>query len=241
MRKELKAFLLAGLLMSVNLVVSAYGDSTDGKVEGTRHDLTWVFNQDASHTVAFNDYDEICVYCHTPHGADSAGGPLWNRDLGSNVYEVYNSATMDTSPAATPSTLSLLCLSCHDGTSTADAVHNEPNSGVTTSSLHMRMMEGGDCGTCHRGDIATGAHDSTASYLGTDLSDDHPVSMPFPDSLDDSGFHTPPDANNGWTNVRLFEGLVECSSCHDVHDNRNAPFLVTSNSGSALCLVCHDK
>jgi predicted CXXCH cytochrome family protein len=35
--------------------------------------------------------------------------------------------------------------------------------------------------------------------------------------------------------------FVWCSSCHDVHDNANQPFLVMANTGSALCLGCHDK
>ena len=39
----------------------------------------------------------------------------------------------------------------------------------------------------------------------------------------------------------LFGGLVECASCHDPHDNSNAPFLVMANTASALCLTCHDK
>jgi predicted CXXCH cytochrome family protein len=32
-----------------------------------------------------------------------------------------------------------------------------------------------------------------------------------------------------------------CSSCHDVHNNANAPFLNVANDGSALCLTCHVK
>jgi len=34
---------------------------------------------------------------------------------------------------------------------------------------------------------------------------------------------------------------VECSSCHDPHDNTYGSFLVEDNSGSALCLRCHVK
>ena len=33
----------------------------------------------------------------------------------------------------------------------------------------------------------------------------------------------------------------ECSSCHAVHDNENVPFLRDTNSGSKLCLGCHNK
>ncbi len=34
---------------------------------------------------------------------------------------------------------------------------------------------------------------------------------------------------------------VECSTCHDVHEYTNIPFLRISNSGSALCVTCHLK
>jgi predicted CXXCH cytochrome family protein len=34
---------------------------------------------------------------------------------------------------------------------------------------------------------------------------------------------------------------LECSSCHSVHDNSNAPFLRETMAGSALCLGCHAK
>ncbi len=232
MRKELKALLLSGVMVFGVLAVSAYG----GSIVGTRHDLSFAAKQGGFHATFLTDYNEVCIYCHTPHGADMAGGPLWNRDQSNDITNVYNSATMDTSPLATPSTITQLCLSCHDGSTAPDVVHNRPNS-MPPHATDTRMDAGG-CGGCHDGGFA---HDARASYLGTDLSDDHPVSMPFPDPIADPGFHTPPDAIKGWANVQLFEGLVECSSCHDVHDNTYVPFLVTSNSGRALCLVCHNK
>ena len=34
---------------------------------------------------------------------------------------------------------------------------------------------------------------------------------------------------------------VECASCHDPHNSTNATFLRIANTGSALCLACHDK
>ena len=40
----------------------------------------------------------------------------------------------------------------------------------------------------------------------------------------------------------LFAGQMECSSCHDVHDELgNTALLRKSNTQSALCLTCHDK
>ncbi|MCF6192532.1 MAG: cytochrome c3 family protein [Candidatus Hydrothermae bacterium] len=34
---------------------------------------------------------------------------------------------------------------------------------------------------------------------------------------------------------------VQCGTCHNPHDNTNAPFLEASNTGSQLCLTCHLK
>ncbi|MBN4058944.1 cytochrome c3 family protein [bacterium AH-315-J04] len=37
-------------------------------------------------------------------------------------------------------------------------------------------------------------------------------------------------------------GRVECTSCHDPHNQSGAPYmLVKSNARSALCLTCHKK
>ncbi|MBN1447336.1 MAG: hypothetical protein JXA28_05345, partial [Bacteroidetes bacterium] len=34
---------------------------------------------------------------------------------------------------------------------------------------------------------------------------------------------------------------VECSSCHDPHDDTNGNLLRVSNTSSTLCLGCHNK
>lgn len=39
--------------------------------------------------------------------------------------------------------------------------------------------------------------------------------------------------------VRTREGLVQCDSCHDPHDNGSAPFLRAP--ARDLCLICHDR
>ena len=36
------------------------------------------------------------------------------------------------------------------------------------------------------------------------------------------------------------DGYVQCTSCHDPHDNINGHFLVITTQNSALCLECHD-
>jgi predicted CXXCH cytochrome family protein len=36
-------------------------------------------------------------------------------------------------------------------------------------------------------------------------------------------------------------GKMQCTSCHDPHDNQFGKFMVMNNAASALCLMCHDK
>ena len=56
-----------------------------GGIENTRHNMTMSYLSGAHRAtmrIWRNDYGEVCVYCHTPHGANTtsgAGMPLWNR------------------------------------------------------------------------------------------------------------------------------------------------------------------
>lgn len=204
-----------------------------------------------------NNYGEVCVYCHTPHGASTTtDAPLWNRPTPAGPFTLYSSPTMDTVPGS-PSGVSLACLSCHDGTIAVDAVLNAPGGGANTSGpwygvsaapRHWRMKGGGvhgggECGLCHAGGWG---HNALMSYLTTDLRDDHPISMSYPTPAQDPAFNVPPDAEKGWgagssAEIKLYSGKVECPSCHNVHDPGVVPFLRKPNANSALCLTCHIK
>jgi predicted CXXCH cytochrome family protein len=75
----------------------------------TRHNLT------AGRThLPLERPEEVCVFCHTPFGADHAAAPQWNRTATSpNTYGAIDSA-VGGAPSATTS-ISVMCLSCHDG------------------------------------------------------------------------------------------------------------------------------
>jgi predicted CXXCH cytochrome family protein len=70
-----------------------------------------------------------------------------------------------------------------------------------------------------------------------DLSDDHPVSFTWVPGI--TGIKEP--AAWGAAPLKLFNNRMECSTCHDVHDNTNPPFLRMSNTNSNMCLSCHIK
>jgi len=142
-------------------------------------------NSGANHS---NATAEICVFCHTPHGGDTAAEvPLWNRKLNSpTAYTRYGSlgtSTFDAEEDAIGS-VTIACLSCHDGGQAIDSVINAPGSGGyivkenyaygSVPRLGGGQMQGGDL------DSATGKlRTDVVQNLGTDLSNDHPVSMQY--------------------------------------------------------------
>jgi hypothetical protein len=130
---------------------------------------------------------EICVFCHTPHGGDNtAAVPIWNKKLGINGggtsgagvaykrYSTLGSTTFDADELVVGS-VSIACLSCHDGSQAIDNVINAPGSGgYNAAGSRIGGMTGTDL------DSATGQLLGTiVQNLGTDLSNDHPVSMQY--------------------------------------------------------------
>lgn len=182
----------------------------------TKHNLSVT----GSGTIRSTTETQICIFCHAPHNS-TPSAPLWNRrDPGSN-YLPYSSSTAVAS-IGQPNGASLACLSCHDGTiALGDLVNRSapvPLAGGITS-----MPPG-------------------PSNLGTDLSDDHPVSFPYTSTLlaQHGGELVDPTMLVG--KVKLdSSGRMQCTACHDPHDNTNGKFMVMANTASALCVTCHLK
>lgn len=249
------------LFLAIYLIFEAI-PGEGGTVIRSKHDMTYLSDRaiakggvGAMEGITYNDYGEVCVYCHTPHNANQSIAPLWNRVLPSTSgYSMYKSSTMDTSLPSAPDGVSLACLSCHDGTVAVDSIINTPNTGWVDTGVHYRMStetSGDSCGKCHtpQGELAGlyGAHDATVKYLTKNLADDHPISMNYPTVLQDTQFNIPPGTGIFPNGIRLFDGKVQCASCHDPHnpDEQNLegrdPFLRTSKKDSALCMTCHIK
>jgi len=111
-------------------------------ISDTRHNMTMSYLSPANRATMLirrNDYGEVCVYCHTPHGANTtsgAGMPLWNRTVNPSLtYQLYTDAIATTlqlagdQTATDPGPASLTCLSCHDGVTAIDSIINMPGSG----------------------------------------------------------------------------------------------------------------
>jgi predicted CXXCH cytochrome family protein len=78
--------------------------------------------------------------------------------------------------------------------------------------------------------------------LGTDLSDDHPVSFAYTAALAAArgGELVSPATLTGRIKLDA-SGQMQCTACHDPHDDTNGKFLVVPNQASALCQACHVK
>ena len=103
------------LLVLVAVMALCASTAMAAGIRNTKHDLS--SSSSASWKGTSN---EICVYCHTPHGASSAAGaPLWNRTTVNSTGVAYDTSTLNATPdlASVNLTDAVLCLSCHDGTS----------------------------------------------------------------------------------------------------------------------------
>lgn len=194
-----------------------------------------------------NTTGEICRVCHVPHDHARASqrylnGLLWNHQLSSATYTMYSNAwskTLTGSQAAQPDGTAKLCLGCHDGTVALDAFDKYVGDEILT----MRLTEGHAVVTW----MSDGAN--------IDLRGTHPISVAFPagETGDGKNFTNPATAT--WSRgqtvaATLDNGKVQCSTCHDVHDQESIPgtaLLRTAQSPdeggvpSGLCLTCHVK
>lgn len=241
------------ITLVVSLVSLFATSAFAGSITATKHNLSSGGVQTIKGSGGADGGDQICIYCHTPHNATKAI-PLWNRtnpDLSAVTY--YNTGTnlsavakgMTTLPAVS---VSMFCLSCHDGALGATGQATVGNRVAKNKNGAAGITMG--AGTWSNGGLLDGANS---------LTNDHPVGFSYSQAIGDAvhgsgakdfkaaGAVGGPNANG----LKFFASqdqsavaipdAMECASCHLVHDNANGKFLRMSNTGSALCLACHDK
>jgi doubled CXXCH motif protein len=277
------------LFAAIASVALLIGASAHAGIANTKHNLSPSGTGENKVTAGT---DELCVFCHTPHAADtSAPVPLWNKKLpagtGYTTYATLNSSTID-GKILNVGSISLACLSCHDGTQAMDNIINAPGSGgydATGGGANGLGYTWAGARVDATGKMINDVN--TLAMLSTDLSNDHPIGIQYcgggqsittpTGACTDKDFNAPSTGNiNGnrvwWvdTNVtggtagardksdmilytRDFGGTigqgpsVECGSCHDPHVEQTAggvagqTFLRIANTGSAVCLACHNK
>lgn len=251
----------------ISLTAMLFAAGVQADVANTSHNL----GSTGMGPNTFSGTTGICVFCHTPHGADNtAEVPLWNKRLAAPAsYTTFDSLGTSSLEGATApvGSVSIACLSCHDGTQAMDIVLNAPGSGATVESYSAGVWRGS-------------ATPQGISLLLQDLSDDHPVGIQYggggisasapaaptndPDYIPSTNAiinskiiwwidtETIPNRTRQKTDMQLYtrsvasidvgvnQPFVECASCHDPH-SENTSFLRISNIGSAVCLACHTK
>ena len=168
---------ISSILFALALVVfmSAGTASAADDVSNSRHNLsdTGIWN-------TTTDTTRICVFCHTPHGGHDGeeSPPLWNKNLDTSVsYETHSMMNEATSGGASGvGGTTLACLQCHDGTQALDTMINAPGSGGWSGDLAGATQGYSFKEFTYFG---RGAGTGEVSYLGTDLRNDHPVSIAF--------------------------------------------------------------
>ena len=170
---------------------------------------------------------------------------------------------------ATWNTTDELCKPCHTPHNADTVLHPLWNHAYQPSSaftLHDDAVELGSesltCLSCHDGQTALDAFGGGAgtsppltgnAALGTDLSNDHPVGVEYPDGSTRFGavgsiWGGQPAVQVGFGGLPLWDdgagGLtIECATCHTPHDNDNGDFLRVPNDNpgnpSGMCVACH--
>lgn len=253
-RRQLIAslFATAGLL----LAGSVWADGKGAGIAGSPHDFTDNYSDETADkkatetgTGGWNDRrQEICRVCHVPHDHQKAtklyeNGLLWNHKLSVASYTMYDktwSNTLESTPSSQPDGTAKLCLGCHDGTVAIDAF--DGGDGATGNVNVIQSVYG----TGLKNFMVPGS-----SSVG-DLRGTHPISIPYNAAVGGGKKLKPtetPMGSSGTTIANVLDnGKVQCSSCHDVHDQESVPgthlLRVAQKGGAApsgLCLTCHIK
>lgn len=245
-----KLFIVAiAVLMTAGIASIALANGSGAGIVGSPHDFT----DDVVAGVAtpgfevgltgWNGREEICRVCHVPHDHGRAtqyylNGLLWNHAVSTAAYTMYDNAwssSIDGAQSAQPDGTAKLCLGCHDGTVGIDVFDKYAAPGTITIADY------------------DGGFEVPRFLDGTnqDLRGTHPLSITY-DNVADPGLKNPASTAMGLSGVIndvLDNGKVQCSSCHDVHDQEAVAGThllrvgnnLATGSASGLCLTCHIK
>jgi len=215
----------------------------------SKHDLS-SGNTGATKWQSTNE-TQVCIFCHTPHTPKGAIMPLWNKIKPTNTtFSVYSSSTMDASAGSDLNgSYSLLCLSCHDGSTPMNDL-------LSPSGVGKPLMAGG---YTKLGDVYypgspfarfPGANigEGYGGSEGRDLTNDHPVNIVYDAShpgVTKGKLYNPESQSSGLGGTvkekMLFNNKVECPSCHNPHNPSIFPFLRKTTDNGTLCVTCHNK
>jgi predicted CXXCH cytochrome family protein len=193
-----------------------------------------------------------CTQCHGPNLNDGPA-PSCFACHGANWVDHDFSARSWLQPGQSS------CYPCHDGPDWKHALSPTIGYTVSTTTLSVQADPTGasaKCMGCHEGNLAvddylngpaTPAEFITgAAALGTNLARHHPVSFVFDTALATThgALNDPattwshlPSGGSIRQDLLDAAGDLQCTSCHNQHDNTNGDYLV--NPTQTLCFTCH--
>ncbi len=191
----------------------------------------------------------LCGYCHAAH-VPTAGiaQPLWIRASAVGVktfgtpYNNDNSLDANVLPIEGTDNYSSFCMSCHDG------------SALFTAAAYTEGRRPFGAGSWAASEAFTVGHEANIKDGEFNLEHVHPVNFDYnaAQALDPQGIYPAQTATYVWsgpnsttpgaptTSVRLFDGYMQCSSCHNPHMSSGIGLVYSSQYGK-LCVSCHKK
>jgi len=155
--------------------------------------------------------DAQCIFCHPPRSNTLSVG-LWNEAQAEYLFDYPYDRPTEEVPPGKPDGSSLVCLGCHDGTIALGDVLSRTQSTSVGKGIKR-----------------------------TDLSDGHPISLLYDADLIEKNDELEDPANLTQKTRLDSASKIQCTTCHDPHDDTYGNFLVMDNSGTALCVTCHKK
>ena len=239
---ERRSLKLLGLTLGLALIsgasVQAQGQGQGIAATGSPHNFVDDIGALELGAGGWNKREELCRVCHVPHDHNRAErygdvGLLWNHAMSNATYTMYTSSTLDGAVQSQPTGVSKMCLGCHDGTVGIDTFDKYAGGAVFIDDYDVGFQTPG-------------------AIYGSSLASTHPISIEY-DEIADPGLQ--PKTNlmgaSGTIESILEGGLVQCSSCHDVHDQPGESVPGThllrvsqkasQGPASGLCLTCHIK
>jgi hypothetical protein len=222
-------------------------------VEGSVHDMS----TNSTYTV-WNTRNGVCSPCHVAHNSDPAQLiPLWAHQTsvgGASGFTMYSSPTLKATMPAAPTSVSLACLSCHDGTLGLNAsIGSSPTN--TQYYIPASFQVGPDLHANHPISFAynsalavadPGVQDPMVYTIGSPKTNLTVSVAPVPASWSGSSL-----TGQTINQALLWNGYMQCSSCHDPHSMiGSAPssgiLLKISGTdatgrGDLICRTCHIK
>ena len=181
--------------------------------------------------------------------------PLWNHDVTTLSYTKLYQSDFGEGPSASgflgagesgdddqfvdrhlfnaaetlgdPSSVSLLCLSCHDGSVAVNAYGFEPSASIGSGDAFLA--------------------DSFLIGGSGNLSNHHPIGFDYADVTAYDDEIADEYIRFGGTDVTIISvldnGKMACVTCHDVHNTKNEgeSLLWASDRNSGFCCTCHLK